>query len=388
MDVVTALPLLGLGLLVGVLAGVLVGARWGRREDQTITGVLTSRGEDQAVIRDGLDRLHDRMQDLEQQRVSWQSQLHQQVDDVRHSTESLRRETSALATALRKPAVRGQWGELHLRRSVELAGMVAHSDFHEQVHLANPDGARRPDLVVHLAGGKSVVVDAKVPLDAYLDALAAGDRDDQGEHLHRHVRQVRAHVDSLAQKSYWQSLAHTPEFVVMFLPAESFLSAALETDPGLIEYAASRDVMLATPTTLIAMLRTIAHGWRAEKLAEHTREIHELGRDLHSRLGVMGSHLDRLGRALKAATDAYNRTVGSLESRVLVTARQFEDLGVAGPSRHGSHQPEGGALAAPAPVEEAPRPLTAVELLEELSERREELELPGPRRTARRAEGA
>src|SRR3954447_11861652 len=315
MDIGTALLTLVTGALLGVLGTVLVGRRGAtadpHRADHDRARQQT---KDSAVIRDGLDRLHERLRDLEHQRVSWQSTLHQQVDEVRHSTDSLRRETTALATALRKPHVRGQWGELHLRRSVELAGMVGHCDFHEQVALG--DGAQRPDLVVHLAGGKSVVVDAKVPLAAFLDAAATDDPDEHRAHLARHARQVRTHVDQLAAKAYWRALEESPEFVVLFLPAESFLSAALDAEPDLLEHAASRNVVLATPTTLIALLRTVAYGWTTQTLAERTREIHELGRDLYSRLGVVGRHLDKLGRSLKATIDAYNSTVGSLESRV------------------------------------------------------------------------
>jgi DNA recombination protein RmuC len=325
------------------------------------------RALDTAVIRDGLERLHDRMRDLEHQRVSWQSTLHQQVDEVRHSTDNLRRETSALATALRKPHVRGQWGELHLRRSVELAGMVDHCDFSEQVHLHGAEGSQRPDVVVHLAGGKSVVVDAKVPLAAYLDALATDDTDEQQEHLVRHARQVRSHIEQLSAKSYWRALDQSPEFVVLFMPAESFLSAALDADAGLLEHAASRNVVLATPTTLIALLRTIAYGWTTETLAERTREIHELGRELYDRLGTVGRHLDKLGRSLKASIDAYNSTVGSLETRVFVTARHFADVA-------DLDEP----LPGPRPVEDAPRALTAAELLEAVAEERPELPDPTP----------
>ena len=362
MDILLSLLLLALGLAVGVLLGL----RWGRRDDEALAAIA-AHGDDQAVLRDGLDRLHDRMRDLEQQRVAWQGQLRQQVDDVRLTADQLRRETASLTTALRRPQVRGRWGELHLRRSVELAGMVEHCDFDEQVHLAADDGAQRPDLVVRLAGGRSIVVDSKVPLDAHLDALAVDDEDERRAHLRRHARQLRSHVDALSAKAYWRALPATPEFVVLFVPAESSLSAALDADPDLLEYAAARNVVVATPTTLIALLRTVAHGWTTEALAERTREIHELGRDLHARLGVLGGHLDKLGRALKGSVDAYNRAVGSLEGRVLVTARQFEDIGV-------TREP----LPPPQPVREVPRPLTATELLDAVAEERPELPAAGP----------
>ncbi len=358
MDIVLPLLTLVTGALLGVLATVVVGRRGGVADHDR----LRLHSQESAVIRDGLDRLHDRMRDLEHQRVSWQGILHQQVDEVRHSTDSLRRETTALATALRKPHVRGQWGEMHLRRSVELAGMVDHCDFSEQVQLTGPDGIQRPDLVVRLAGGKSVVVDAKVPLAAYLDALATDDPDEQEAHLAGHARQVRAHIDQLSAKSYWRSLEQSPEFVVLFMPAESFLSAALDAEPGLLEHAAARNVVLATPTTLIALLRTIAYGWTTETLAERTREIHELGRELYSRLGTVGRHLDKLGRSLKGSIDAFNATVGSLETRVFVTARHFADIADLAEE-----------IPAPRPVEDAPRALTAAELLEAVAEERPEL---------------
>lgn len=358
------LPLLTLvtGALLGVLGTVLVGRRGGVADLDHARDAHEGRLQDTAVIRDGLDRLHERMRDLEHQRVSWQSTLHQQVDEVRHSTDSLRRETSALTTALRRPQVRGQWGELHLRRAVELAGMVEHCDFEQQVHLAGPDGPQRPDVVVRLAGGRSVVVDAKVPLAAYLDAVSTDDPDEQQAHLARHARQLRTHVDQLSGKAYWRTQAHTPEFVVLFVPAESFLSAALEAEPTLLEYAAARNVVLASPTTLIALLRTVAHGWRTETLAERTREIHELGRELHARLGTVGQHLDKLGRSLKGSVDAYNSAIGSLETRVFVTARHFADVADLDER-----------IPAPRPVEEAPRPLTAAELLEVVADDRPEL---------------
>jgi DNA recombination protein RmuC len=358
MDIVLPLLTLVTGVLVGVLAMVVVGRRGGVAD----LDPLRLQSQETAVIRDGLDRLHDRMRDLEHQRVSWQGILHQQVDEVRHSTDSLRRETTALATALRKPHVRGQWGELHLRRTIELAGMVEHCDFSEQVHLSGDDGALRPDVVIHLAGGKSVVVDAKVPLAAYLDAVATDDSDEHEAHLARHARQVRTHVDQLASKVYWRALEESPEFVVLFLPAESSLSAALVAEPDLLEHAAVRNVVLATPTTLIALLRTIAYGWTTETLAERTREIHELGRELYSRLGVVGRHLDKLGRSLKGSIDAYNATVGSLETRVFVTARHFADVADLADD-----------IPAPRPVEDAPRALTAAELLDAVVEPRAEL---------------
>ncbi|RYE79137.1 MAG: DNA recombination protein RmuC, partial [Myxococcales bacterium] len=237
-----------------------------------------------------------------------------------------------------------------------------HCDFAEQVTVSHDGKPLRPDLVVRLPGGRAVVVDSKVPLDAFLDASGTSDPDEHEHHLARHARQVRSHIDALSSKSYWRALKETPEFVVLFLPAESFLSAALQSDAGLLEHAARKQIVIASPTNLIGLLRTVAHGWNQQTLAEQTREIHELGRTLHERIGKVATHLDKLGRSLSGSVEAYNSAIGSLESRVLVTARQFSDLAVT--DEH---------LAAPRPVEVPPRPLTAPELLEALTPHREEL---------------
>jgi DNA recombination protein RmuC len=376
MDIGTVLPLLlilTVGLALGLALGAVLGTLWARSRhngDDRLRLMLDSRAADQAthheVVRQSLARLGDQMRDLEQQRVSWQSQLRQQVDEVRHSTDTLRRETAALSTALRKPQVRGRWGELHLRKAVELAGLVSRCDFTEQVSVRTDDGLLRPDLVVHLAGGKDVVVDAKVPLDAFLDATGAETEEERTAHLGRHARQLRQHVDALAAKAYWRSLPATPEFVVLFVPGESFLSAALEAEPQLLEYAATRQVVLSTPTTLIALLRTVAYAWTQEALTDRAREVHELGRELYDRLGVMGGHLDRLGRSLSGAVASFNKAVGSLETRVLVSARRFRELEVSGDD-----------LAAPRTVAEAARPLSAPELLDAATPGRPELPTDG-----------
>ena len=358
MEATTVVALLAV-LLVGVLLGMLTGIAWTRsRGDAAARQVIENRAAEQAVVKHSLDTLQGQMRELQDQRVSWQAQLQQQVADMRHSTDLLRRETGSLATALRRPQVRGRWGELHLRRAVELAGLVSRCDFDEQVTVPDATSARggvlRPDLVVNLAGGKKVVVDAKVPLDAFLDVTECEEDDERAAHLARHARQLRQHVDTLSGKAYWRSVVATPEFVVLFVPGESFLSAALESDGSLIEYAAERKVVLATPTTLIALLRTVAHAWTQEALAEKAQEVHRLGRELHERLGTLGSHLERVGRSLGAAVTSYNQAVGSLETRVLVSARKLNDLEVTDEE-----------LPAPCQVDITPRSPSVLELVED-----------------------
>ncbi|MDT7745179.1 MAG: recombination protein RmuC, partial [Actinomycetota bacterium] len=264
----------------------------------------------------------------ESARVAAFAGLRDQVGAVAESARGVAGETRALTTALRTPHVRGRWGEMQLERVVHLAGMVEHCDFTRQSVAGAEGTAQRPDLVVHLAGGKRVVVDAKVPCEAYLESLEAADEAGRRERTLAHARQLRTHVDALSAKAYWRSFDPTPEFVVMFVPGEVFLSAALEADPGLLEHAFSADVVVATPTTLIALLRTVGHAWRQESLARDAAEIHTLGRELHARLATLGGHLGKLGRSLDAGVRAYNDTVGSLESRVLVTARRFSELSV------------------------------------------------------------
>ncbi len=341
------------GLALGVVIGLLVGALRSRGGVDVAPERLDAAAE-RAVLTEGLARLGDQLRDLHHDRATWQGQLSAQVEGMRHQTDVLRQETAALSTALRKPQVRGQWGELQLRRAVELAGMVDHCDFVEQVRLE--DGAQRPDLVVRMAGGRSVAVDAKVPMAAFLDASHADEDVAREAALARHARHVRTHVDQLAAKRYWRALGDSPEFVVLFLPVEAMLSSALETDRDLIEYAAQRHVVLATPTTLIALLRTVAHGWMHEALAEQADEILSLGRELHERVSTMSDHVDRLGRSLNGAVSAYNSAVGSLESRVLVTARRFEDLGIVSTEATTPRQVEALARQAPIPLRHARRP--------------------------------
>ncbi len=273
-------------------------------------------------LREAVGSLATHVAQVETNRVQAYAGLREQVAGMHRTSQLLTSQTTQLVTALRAPQVRGRWGEIQLERVVELAGMVEHCDFDTQV---SKDGAR-PDLLVYLAGGKQIVVDAKVPFAAYLDAAQEDDPRAQEAHLARHARQLRTHIDQLADKAYWATFDPTPEFVVLFLPGDPFLDAALTTDAELLEHAFARNVILATPTTLIALLRTIAHTWRQEALSQDAAIIHQLGRDLYSRLGTAGTHLDRLGRQLGKAVESFNQTVSSMESRVLVTARRLNDL--------------------------------------------------------------
>ncbi|MGN7704070.1 DNA recombination protein RmuC [Cellulosimicrobium sp. 22601] len=275
-----------------------------------------------------LEKVRAEVAEAERARLAAHGSLAEQVRGVRDASELLRAETSQLVTALRSSQVRGAWGELQLRRVVEAAGMLPHVDFVEQDQVTTDDGALRPDMVVRLAGGKQVVVDAKVAFLGYLDAQGATDPAVRADRLAAHARHMRKHVDDLGAKRYWDQFGPAPEFVVMFVPAESFLSAAVEQDPSLLEHAVSKNVVIATPMTMVAMLRTIAYAWRQDALATNAQQVLTLGKELHGRLAVMGSHLAKLGRQLQSAADSYNRTVGSLETRVLVSARRFADLHV------------------------------------------------------------
>ncbi|WP_047867879.1 DNA recombination protein RmuC [Nocardiopsis sp. RV163] len=295
-----------------------------------------------------LDRVERQLREADAGRAAAHAELAKQVEYVREGSERLRDQTQSLVTALRRPEARGRWGELQLRRVAELAGMGSHCDFEEQA--ATRDGSRRPDMVVRLAGGKNIVVDSKVPLAAYLDAVEAGS-EEAARHLRVHARHLRTHVDQLAAKAYWSSFTPAPEFVVLFIPGEAFLAPALEYDPELLEYAMGRRVHIATPTTLISLLRTAQYAWQQEALSENARAVFDLGKQLHERLGTLGGHVEGLGRALTRTVSAYNQTVGSLESRVLVTARRFGELGLVD-----------GGLDRPVGVEERPRAVVAPEL--------------------------
>ena len=308
-------------------------------------------------IREELAKMDAQARELETRREGAYRQLLEQVTQVQRSSDQLRTETASLVTALRKPQARGQWGELQLRRAVELAGMLERCDFDEQVTVA--DGTARPDLVVHLPGGRHVVVDSKCPLDGFLETVDCADEATRRAGLQRHARHVRTHIDSLAKKRYGDKVDDAADFVVLFLPGEALLSAALDGANDLLEYGAERSVIVATPTTLIALLRSVAFGWRQAALARDAREIADLGRTVYERLSTMGGHFAQLGRSLTTSVDAYNKTVASLESRVLPAARRFEQYRLADD-----------ALDAPVQLEATPANLQAPELVESAAEAR------------------
>ncbi len=310
-------------------------------------------------LKQTLARVETQLRESESARQVTQAALTEQVKFARQAAEQLRDQTQALVTALRRPEARGRWGELQLRRVVELAGMSARCDFDEQVTVAagageHAGGALRPDMVVRLAGGKNIVVDSKVSLAAYLEAAEAADEQVREARLAAHARHLKDHVDRLAAKAYWSALSPAPEFVVLFIPGEAFLAPALEREPSLLEYAIVKKVHIATPTTLVTMLRTAQYAWQQEALSDNARAVFDLGRELYERLTGLGGHVDLVGKSLTSAVTAYNRAVGALESRVLVTARKLNQLGVTDAD-----------LAAPSPVELPSRTLSAPELVTE-----------------------
>lgn len=299
-----------------------------------------------------VERVNEELGRIEKARAEAFGGLTEQLRALAGAHEKLQAETGNLVQALRRPSGRGQWGEMQLRRVVEMAGMLEHVDFLEQVSGETETGRLRPDMIIKMPGGGQVVVDAKTPLEAYLAALEATDESVRAGHLDNHARQVRDHIRKLGAKSYQEQVATSPEFTVMFLPSESIFYAALEKDPGLIESGVAEKVLLATPTTLIALLRAVFFGWRQERLAESAAQISELGRELYERMGTLAEHFADLGKRLGGSVDAYNRAVGTLETRVLPSARRFPELGVRGSKEVA--QLEG--------LDHTVRPLTAAEL--------------------------
>ena len=357
--------LLLVGLAVGGLVGWLssrarvAGAEAERavlRERLAHADALRGRQDDVAVtvapLREALTKVETHLRVLEHDRVAAYSSLTEQVRALSATGDGLRDQTRSLVSALRAPQARGRWGEMQLRRVVELAGMVEHCDFTEQASVTVDGAVQRPDLVVRLAGGKRVVVDAKVSLAAYLDAAESRDPDVVEARMQAHARHLREHVKGLATKEYWRAFEPTPEFVVLYVPGDAFLAPALERDPRLLDDAMAARVFITTPTTLIAMLRTIAYSWQQEALTEHARSVFEIGRELYRRLGTMGEHVDKLGRTMTRSVEDYNKVVGSLERTVLVQARKMAELQVTDAD-----------LGVPQPVIATTRPLSAPELV-------------------------
>jgi DNA recombination protein RmuC len=305
-------------------------------------------------IAESLKKVDEKIGELERARQTAYTSLDTQMKALLEThLPQLHRETANLVKALRQPHARGRWGEMQLRRVVELAGMLEHCDFTEQSSADTDTGRLRPDMIVKLPGGKNIVVDAKAPIEAYFNAIEDQDDTRRAHHLQQHARQLRERMDELARKAYWQQFEPAPEFVVMFIPGEAFLASALQTEPELMERGMESRVLLATPSTLIALLKAAAYGWRQEALAENARQIADLGRELFDRIAVMAAHWSRVGKTLGQAVDAYNQATGSLETRVLVTARKFTDLGAVAPDKE---------IPAPAVAEQQTRTLSAPEM--------------------------
>lgn len=311
-------------------------------------------GEMVVPVKATLEKFEMQIQGIEKSRIDAYATLTEQVRQMSEAQGALRAETGNLVKALRAPQTRGRWGELQLKRVVEMAGMLDHCDFFEQESTNTEEGRLRPDLIIKLPGGKNIVVDAKAPLAAYLEALEATDEHEKKRKLADHARQVRDHLVKLGRKAYWEQFQPTPDFVVLFLPGEMFYSAALEADPSLIEAGVDARVILATPTTLIALLRAVAYGWTQQALTENAERISALGRELYERIATLAEHWDRVGKNLGGAVSAYNDSVASMERRVLVAARKFRDLKVTGADKE---------IHDLVPIEAQPRAVQAIELL-------------------------